>query len=143
MAKWNKQTFMNAAREACPAYVVQVLSELVAFCMEQSDAVAWGRGEETGMITFRARSDEGMMPLFHLTTDGQIRFQINTLREKAIPAEILRDYQLKLESTFLLDMDEDSYPTDIQHPVDDLFHTHNQVEKFMHAIRGVTARLHQ
>lgn len=143
MAKWNPITFIQHAKAQCPAHIVNVLEELVNFAIAEADVVAWGRGDETGMLTYRVRSDEGMLPIFNLTTDGQIKFYLNYLREKQVAKEILRDYQLKIESTFLLEMGSHVYPHDVCHPVDDLFHTRNQVEKFKHAVRGVTARLHQ
>jgi len=143
MGKWNPTTFIQFAKAQCPAHVVNVLEDLVHFTVREADMVAWGRGEETGMITFRARSDEGVLPLYSVTTDGQIKLCNNYLREKQIAREILRDYQLKMESTFLLELDPEIYPHDVFHPVDDLFHTQSQIEKFKNAILGVTARLHQ
>ena len=143
MAKWDPPTFIQYAKAQCPAHVVNVMEELVNYAVDESDKVSWGRGEETGMVTFKARYDEGRLPLFSVTTDGQIKLYVNYLREKQIVREILRDYQLKMESTFLLELDEDIYPHDVFHPVDDLFHTQSQVDKFKHAINGVTARLHQ
>ncbi len=143
MAKWDTKTFIQYSKSQCPAHVVNVMEDLVQFTIAESDLVAWGRGDETGMITYKARSDEGPLPLFNITTDGQIKFYINYLREKGVAKEILRDYQLKIESTFLLDLDVEVYPHDVGHQVDDLFHTQNQVDKFKHAIQGVTARLHQ
>ncbi len=143
MAKWNPETFIQFAKAQCPAHVVNVLEDLVNFTTRESDVVSWGRGDETGMVTFKVRSDEGILPLFNLTTDGQIKLFVNYLGEKKVAREILRDYQLRMESTFLLELDPDVYPHDVFHPVDDLFHTQNQVEKFKHAILGVTARLHQ
>ena len=143
MPKWDPVTFVKHAKDQCPAHVVNVLEDLVRFIVREADVTAWGRGEETGMITYKARSDEGLLPLFNLTTDGYVKFYINYLREKNIAHEILRDYQLKVESTFLLDLGEEVYSHDVNHPLDDLFHTQNQVEKFKHAIQGVSARLHQ
>lgn len=143
MAKWDPEAFSQFAKAQCPAHVVNVLEDLVNFTTRSADLVGWGRGDETGMVTFRARSDEGVLPLFSLTTDGQIKLFTNCLRDKQVAREILRDYQLKMESTFLLDLDPEIYPHDVYHPVDDLFHTQNQVEKFKNAILGVTARLHQ
>ncbi len=143
MAKWNPETFTQFAKAQCPAHVVNVLEELVNFTIQEADVISWGRGDETGMVTFKARSDEGILPLFNLTTCGQVKLFVNYLREKQVAREILRDYQLRMESTFLLELDSDVYPHDVFHPVDDLFHTQNQVEKFKRAILGVTARLHQ
>ncbi len=143
MAKWDQATFIKFAKGKCPAHVVNVLEDLLKFTSETADSLTWGRGDETGMMTFKAKSDEGLLPLFNLTTDGQIKFYINHLREKGVAKEIIRDYQLKIESTFLLDLSEDFYPHDVGHQVDDLFHTQNQIEKFKHAIKGATARLHQ
>ena len=143
MAKWTPETFIKFAKAQCPAHVVNVLEDLVNFTTRESDVVSWGRGDETGMVTFKVRSDEGILPLFNLNTEGQIKLFVNYLREKQVAREILRDYQLRMESTFLLELDPDVYPHDVFHPVDDLFHTQNQVEKFKHAILGVTARLHQ
>jgi len=120
-----------------------VLEDLVNFTTREADVVSWGRGDDTGMVTFKVRSDEGILPLFNLNTEGQIKLFVNYLGEKQVAREILRDYQLRMESTFLLELDPDVYPHDVFHPVDDLFNTQNQVEKFKHAILGVTARLHQ
>lgn len=143
MTKWNPVTFIKVAKQKCPPHVVNVLEELVKFTHAEADVVGWGRGDETGMVTFKARSDEGLLPLFNITTDGHVKFYINYLRDKKVAKEIIRDYQMKIESTFLLELDEDVYPQDLGHPVDDLFHTHNQIERFKHTIQGVTARLHQ
>ena len=143
MAKWDPVTFIQSAKAQCPPHVVNVLEELVKFTSEEADVVSWGRGDDTGMVTYKARSDAGLLPIFNLTTDGQVKFYINYLREKQVAKEIIRDYQLKMESTFLLELDTDVNPHDVGRPVDDLFHTHNQIEKFKHAIQGVTARLHQ
>ncbi len=143
MAKWNPQTFHVFTKAQCPTHVVNVLEDLVKFTVDNADMVSWGRGDETGMVTFKARSDYGLLPLFSITTDGHVKLFTNYLREKQVAREILRDYQLKMESTFLLDLDPEIYSHDVQHPVDDLFHTQNQVEKFKNAIQGVTARLHQ
>ena len=143
MAKWKPETFILFAKAQCPAHVVNVLEDLVNFTTREADVVSWGRGDETGMVTFKVRSDHGILPLFNLNTEGQIKLFVNYLREKQVAREILRDYQLRMESTFLLELDPDLYPHDVFHPVDDLFHTQNQVEKFKHAILGVTARLHQ
>ena len=143
MTKWNPDTFIQFAKAQCPTHVVNVLEDLVKFTNTESDIVSWGRGDETGMVTFKVRSDDGPLPLFNLTTDGQIKLFVNYLREKQVAREILRDYQLKMESTFLLELDPDVYPHDVFHPVDDLFHTQNQIQKFKNAILGVTARLHQ
>ena len=143
MPKWDAVTFVKQAKDQCPAHVVNVLEDLVRFIVREADVTGWGRGEETGMITYKARSDEGLVPLFNLTTDGYMKFYINYLRQKNVAHEILRDYQLKVESTFLLDLGEEVYSHDLNHPLDDLFHTQNQVEKFKRAIQGVSARLHQ
>lgn len=143
MAKWDQARFIKFAKGQCPAHVVNVLEDLLKFTSATADSLTWGRGDETGMMTFKAKSDEGLLPLFNLTTDGQIKFYINHLREKGVAKEIIRDYQLKIESTFLLDLSEDFYPHDVGHQVDDLFHTQNQIDKFKHAIKGATARLHQ
>lgn len=143
MSKWDPVTFVQFAKTQCPAHVVNVLEDLLKFTCAHADTVSWGRGEETGMVTYKAKSDEGIIPLFNLTTDGQVKFFINYMREKEVAREIIRDYQLKIEATFLMELDIDVYPHDDCHPVDDLFHTRNQIEKFKRAILSVTARLHQ
>ena len=143
MAKWNRAAFIEHAKSRCPAHVINVMEDLIGFIEDEADTTGWGRGEERGMISFKARSDEGLLPLFYLTTDGQMKFHVNYLRNKNTPKEILRDYQLRLESTFLLELSSEHYPQDVFFSIDDLFHTQNQVDKFKHAIRGVKARFHQ
>ena len=58
-------------------------------------------------------------------------------------ADVINDYQLKLESNFMMDFDEDEYPLDIFYTLDELFVMHVEVEKFMNTIQSVSARLHQ
>ena len=43
---------------------------------------------------------------------------------------VVRDVVLKLESNFIRDYDEVEYPSDVFVPIDELFHTENQLEKF-------------
>ena len=63
---------------------------------------------------------------------------------KATPHSIeLKDLVIKLESNFLRDYDEIEYPSDIFVSMDQLFHTENQVEKFLKTMEGATYRLRQ
>ena len=95
-------------------------------------------------MVFKCKSDDfGLVPLFHLTTDGFIKFQLNYLRDNIGKREIVRDFQLKLESNFLMDFDQDEYPTDLFHEVDELFNIKHEVEKFEDTIQGISARLRQ
>ena len=50
---------------------------------------------------------------------------------------------IKLESNFLRDYDEVGYPSDIFEPMEDLFHTQSQVDKFIKTMEGATYRLKQ
>ena len=144
MAKWNKATFISCTKENCEPRVQTTIMDLVRFAEEDADQVSWGRGEGYGTMTFKCKSDDyGIVPLFHITTNGQIKFQLNYLRQKIRKKEILRDYQLKLESNFMMDFDEEEYPADIFYTLDDLFVMHVEVEKFINTIISVSARLHQ
>ena len=83
-----------------------------------------------------------MISLFHLTTNGQIKFPLNSLRIKVDYKEI-NDYQLKLESNFMMDFDEEKYPLDKFLNVDELFLMKSEVDRFIVTIQSVSARLHQ
>ena len=116
MAKWNKETFISCTKENCEPRVQTTVMDLVKFAERDADQVSWGRGEGYGTMTFKCKSDDyGIVPLFHITTNGQIKFQLNYLRQKVRKKEILRDYQLKLESNFMIDFGEAYYPSDIYH----------------------------
>ena len=118
--------------------------DLVRFAEEDADHVSWGRGEGYGTMTFKCKSDDyGIVPLFHITTNGQIKFQLNYLRQKIRKKEILRDYQLKLESNFMMDFGEAFYPSDIYHKMGDMFTIRTEVEKFVQTIQGIAHRLRQ
>ena len=78
-----------------------------------------------------------------MTSIGQLNLQINFMRNKEIPPMVIRDVVLKLESNFLRDYDEIEYPSDVFVPIDELFHTENQVEKFLKTMEGCTYRLRQ
>ena len=144
MAKCNKNTFESSAKSTCQIRISNIVVELVKFAENDADLVTWGRGEGYGTMTFKCKtSDFGVLPLFHLTTSGQIKFQINFLRSKIDRREIIRDYQLKLESNFMMDFDEIEYPIDVFHNIGDLFTIKSEINKFEFAIQGMTARLRQ
>ena len=94
-------------------------------------------------MTFRCSSDIGDVPIFHLLSDGRINLQINFLRGKDLPKMVLRDMIVKLESNFLKEYDPEMYPTDTFVPIEELFHTKSQVEKFLKTIEGCVYRLKQ
>ena len=144
MAKWNKDTFISCTKENCEPRVQTTVMDLVRFAERDADQVSWGRGEGYGTMTFKCKSDDyGIVPLFHITTNGQIKFQLNYLRQKVRKKEILRDYQLKLESNFMLDFGEAYYPSDIYHKMGDIFTIRSEVEKFVRTIQGIAHRLRQ
>ena len=87
--------------------------------------------------------DYGSISLFHLTTNGQIKFPLNLLRHKIHKKEIISDFQLKLESNFMMYFDEDKHPSDIFFSIDELFLMKTEVDKFIFTVQGITARLHQ
>ena len=90
MAKWNKTTFISCIKENCEPRVQTTAMDLVKFAEEDADLVSWGRGEGYGTMTFKCKSDDyGIIPLFHITTNGQIKFQLNYLRQKVKKKEIL------------------------------------------------------
>ena len=144
MPKWNKATFISCTKENCEPRVQTTVMDLVRFAERDADQVSWGRGEGYGTMTFKCKSDDyGIVPLFHITTNGQIKFQLNYLRQKVRKKEILRDYQLKLESNFMMDFGEAYYPSDIYHKMGDMFTIRMEVEKFVQTIQGIAHRLRQ
>ncbi len=144
MTKWDKGLFLKKIKNECDPRVQTIIDDIVKFSETEADLISWGRGEGYGTMTFKCKtSDFGVLPLFHLTTNGQIKFQINFLRSKIDRREIIRDYQLKLESNFMMDFDEIEYPIDVFHNIGDLFTIKSEINKFEFAIQGMTARLRQ
>ena len=122
MSKWNKDTFVSTLKKICNSNISNVIVDLINFAESDADTVTWGRGEGYGTMTFKCKSEDyGIIPLFHITTNGQIKFPINFLRSKIRKKEIINDYQLKLESNFMMDFDEESCPSDIFYNIDELF----------------------
>ena len=58
-------------------------------------------------------------------------------------SEIIRDYQLKLETNFMMDFDAELYPTDLSHSIEDLFNIKTELDRFQDTISGISARLRQ
>ena len=143
MTTWTKTTFVNDLRKNCTREVAKVGIELIEFSEKYSDNITWGRGADKGTLTFRCEADVGLIPLFHLTSDGKVNILINFLRSKEIPKQVIRDLVLKLESNFMRDYDEEFYPSDIFENVDDLFHTKTQLDKFLKTMEGIVYRLKQ
>ena len=65
------------------------------------------------------------------------------MRDKIGAKEIIKDYQLKLESNFMMDFDSQLYPSDLSHKIEDLFNIKTEVDRFQDAISGISARLRQ
>ena len=144
MVKWNQDLFIKTVKEQCQTRISNIVVELVKFAETDADVVSWGRGEGYGTMTFKCKSfDYGILPLFHLTSNGQIKFPLNLLRQKITKKEIVNDYQLKLESNFMMYFDDEMYPTDIYYTIDELFVMQIEVKKFILTIQGISARLHQ
>ena len=101
--------------------MVGILIDHGDFSEEFATEISWGRGDEHGTFTFRCESDFGTLPLFHMTSDGQLNLQINFLREKDLPKQVLRDMIVKLEANFLRDYDDESYPSDSYENMEFLF----------------------
>ena len=136
--------FIKTIKESCQTRISNIVVDLVKFTQEEADLITWGRGEGYGTMTFKCKSiDYGVIPLFHLTSNGQIKFPLNFLKQKIIKKEIVREYQLKLESNFMMYFDEEVYPTDIFYTIDELFVMQIEVQKFTLTIQGISARLHQ
>ena len=144
MVKWNQDLFIKTIKEQCQTRISNIVVELVKFAETDADIISWGRGEGYGTMTFKCKSfDYGILPLFHLTSNGQIKFPLNLLRQKITKKEIVNDYQLKLESNFMMYFDDEMYPTDIYYTIDELFVMQIEVKKFILTIQGISARLHQ
>ena len=143
MSNWNKDQFINHLREECSREIAKVGVSIIDFTERHADDISWGRGADHGTLTFRCQSDVGPLPLFHMTSTGQLNLQINFMRNKEIPPMVLRDIVLKLESNFLRDYNVNEYPSDIFVPMDELFYTESQVEKFLKTMEGCTYRLKQ
>ena len=144
MSKWNKDTFVQTTKSKCEPRISNIVLALVNFTDDEADQVTWGRGEGYGTMTYKCKSvDFGIIPLFHLTTNGQIKFPLNLLRQRILKKEIISDFQLKLESNFMMYFDEDEQPSDVFFNIDELFLMKTEVDKFIFTIQGITARLHQ
>ena len=100
MSNWDKNLFIDHLREQCSREVAKVGVAIIEFTEKFADDVSWGRGTDHGTLTFRCNTDIGPLPLFHLTSSGQLNLQINFMRSKDIPPMVVRDVVLKLESNF-------------------------------------------
>jgi len=144
MSKWNKDTFIPVVKDNCKPTISNIIVDLVNFSIAEADVVNWGRGEGYGTMTYKCKSEDyGLIPLFHLTTNGQIKIPINFLRSKVRKKEIINDLQLKLESNFMMYFDEETCSTDVFYKIEDLFIIKSEVDKFIFTIQGIAARLHQ
>ncbi len=144
MAKWTKNTFIKKTKNNCISHVSMIMLDLIKFSEDNADQIVWGSGDHYGTMTYKCKSiDHGFIPLFYITTQGRIKISINLLRSKLRQPEIIKDFQLKLESNFLMDFDSEDYPSDIYHSLEDLFTMRSEVNRFTTTIQSISARLHQ
>ena len=48
MAKWDKNTFIQKAKDSCYPHISNILIDLVNFADDSADNIAWGRGKDCG-----------------------------------------------------------------------------------------------
>lgn len=144
MIKWDKKKFIRKTKSNCLSHVSMVTMDLIKFSEDNADQIVWGSGDHYGTMTYKCKSmDHGFIPLFYITTQGRMKISINLLRSKVSQPEIIKDFQLKLESNFLMDFDSADYPSDIYHSLEDLFTMRSEVNRFTTTIQSISARLHQ
>ncbi|MFH1853157.1 MAG: hypothetical protein ABIA75_12520 [Candidatus Neomarinimicrobiota bacterium] len=143
MSKWDKENFIEDMRANCGREVAKVGIRIIEFSEKEADELSWGRGKEHGTLTFKCQADVGLITLFHMSSDGTINLMLNYLRNKDLPKQVLRDLILKLEANFLREYDPEMYPVDTFEKMNEMFHTSNQIEKFIGAIEGACYRLRQ
>ncbi len=141
--KWDKTKFVSELRKNSSREVAKIGEALCNFAERDADEVSWGRGDEYGTMTYKSKSDFGLISVFQITSRGQIKFCLNLLRQKDVPKNILRDYVIKLESNFLKDYDPVNYPIDSLEDMGELFTTGAQLDKLIHCIEGIAYRLRQ
>ena len=129
--------------ENCSREVAKIGNAIIDFSEKYADEVSWGRGNDHGTLTFRCNSDFGVLPLFHMTSEGTLNIQVNFLRSKGVPRQILLDVVRKLESNFLREYDAVMYDVDTFEPISQLFFTSSQVDKFLNTMEGCCYRLRQ
>ena len=74
MSKWTKDHLLRICNK-CSREIAKIGERIIELIPMQA-RLLWGRGEDRGTFTFRSDSDVGMLPLFHMTSDGQMNFQI-------------------------------------------------------------------
>ena len=102
MSKWNKVTFVSTVKTKCEPRISNIIIDLINFAEDAADMLSWGRGEGYGTMTFKCKSEDyGLIPLFHITTNGQIKFPINLLRTKIFDtAIIINEGKINLNNNF-------------------------------------------
>ena len=143
MSKWDKNRFTEHMTENCSREVAKIGNAIIDFSEKYADEVSWGRGNDHGTLTFRCNSDFGVLPLFHMTSEGTLNIQVNFLRSKGVPRQVLLDVVRKLESNFLREYDAVNYDVDTFEPINELFFTSSQVDKFLNTMEGCCYRLRQ
>ena len=123
MSKWDKNRFTEHMTENCSREVAKIGNAIIDFSEKYADEVSWGRGNDHGTLTFRCNSDFGVLPLFHMTSEGTLNIQVNFLRSKGVPRQVLLDVVRKLESNFLREYDAVMYDVDTFEPISELFFT--------------------
>ena len=77
MSNWDKSSFIEHMRENCSREIAKIGEAIIQFSENHASDISWGRGTDYGTMTFRCDSDDGNLPLFHMTSIGQLNLQIN------------------------------------------------------------------
>ena len=57
--------------------IAKIGEAIIQFAEQHASDISWGRGTDHGTMTYRCDSDDGNLPLFHMTSIGQLNLQIN------------------------------------------------------------------
>ena len=77
MSVWEKNSFVEHLREQCNREIAKIGVSIIEFSEKFADDISWGRGSDHGTLTYRCDTDVGSIPLFHMTSSGQLNLQIN------------------------------------------------------------------
>ena len=82
MMKWTKEKFVEDLRNNCSREIAKIGEQIIEFSEKNATEMSWGRGDGHGTFTFRCNSDFGMLPLFHMKSDGQLKIGRASCRER-------------------------------------------------------------
>ncbi|MFC1940651.1 hypothetical protein ACFLXO_08245 [Chloroflexota bacterium] len=95
--RWDKDKFLNKAKDTCGTETAEVLSKIYEFSEKIADRVTWGTGVNVGSFTFRKLQHGVPVSIFTVQTDGVLYINFGEMKVKEVDENVVASFANALD----------------------------------------------